>query len=72
MYLWTNRIYYYSSKEINDIEEYLESHIMIYSKTIIIDSAFKARVESLSNYIKTNDTWYNSIKALAERKKLKY
>ena len=29
-YPWTNRIYYYSTKEINDIEEYLESHIMIY------------------------------------------
>jgi len=40
---------------------------VLYPKPIN-DSAFKARVESLSNYIKTNDTWYNSIKATAQRK----
>ena len=41
---------------------------VLHPKTIIIDSAFKARVESLSNYIKTTEIWYNNIKATAKRK----
>jgi len=40
------------------------------TKAVIIDSSFKARVKNLSNYIKTNDTWYNSIKSTAKRKKI--
>ncbi|MCK5776043.1 MAG: hypothetical protein KAH25_07705 [Bacteroidales bacterium] len=42
---------------------------VLYPKPIH-DSAFKARVESLSNYIKTNETWYNNIKASAEIKNI--
>ena len=42
---------------------------VLYPKPIH-DSAFKARVESLSNYIKTNETWYNNIKATAEIKNI--
>lgn len=40
---------------------------VLYPKPIN-DSIFKARVKSLSNYIKTNETWYNSIKATAQKK----
>jgi len=44
-YPWTNRIYYYSPREVNDIEEYLESHIMIYPNPN--NGAFKLEIGSI-------------------------
>ena len=45
-YPWTNKNYYYSPKEINDIEEYPKSHIMIYPNPN--KGAFKLEIEHLA------------------------